>query len=55
MSYSKENIGRLVEEARVHRSVYTDPAIFDLMMWISLKGKEHMDALRAEKDEKKKN
>jgi phenylpropionate dioxygenase-like ring-hydroxylating dioxygenase large terminal subunit len=32
MEYSKENIARLVEEARVHRSVYTDPEIFDLEM-----------------------
>lgn len=32
MAYSKEKISQLVEEARVHRSVYTDPEIFDLEM-----------------------
>ncbi len=32
MEYSNERIAQLVEEARVHRSVYTDPELFNLEM-----------------------
>ena len=30
--YSSEDLNRLIEETRVHRSVYLDPEIFDLEM-----------------------
>ncbi|MCB1733385.1 MAG: hypothetical protein KDI21_23130, partial [Halieaceae bacterium] len=32
MAYSNEELGRLVEPARLHRSIYTDPDIFELEM-----------------------
>jgi phenylpropionate dioxygenase-like ring-hydroxylating dioxygenase large terminal subunit len=32
MNYSKEEIASLVEPARLHRSIYTDPALFELEM-----------------------
>ena len=32
MTYSNDEVARLVEPSRVHRSVYTDPAIFELEM-----------------------
>ncbi len=32
MTYSNEQIGALVEPARLHRSIYNDPDIFELEM-----------------------
>ena len=32
MTYSNEQIGALVEPARLHRSLYNDPEIFELEM-----------------------
>ena len=32
MSYSNEELGKLVEPARLHRSIYTDPKVFELEM-----------------------
>ena len=32
MTYSDEEIASLVEPARLHRSIYTDPTVFELEM-----------------------
>ena len=54
MPYNTEDLAKLVEPARLHRSIYTDPEVFELEMeriwgkaWILIK--QHINITKKRK------